>query len=443
MNTQPQDPTTLSDRLLLLGRLAVFAWLFFLSIEALGSGMKASFKHAVEAYLAAHGASFTELVSFVVGVIGTSLVQSSSTVTSMAVVLTQEGILPLLIAVGIVHGANLGTSVTSSIVAFFSEMPPLTGNPLVDLRTLLFTPRQASFRRAVSTAVVHGLFNALLVTSILLVLELPFGIIRNAASASASAVAGSLAGIGWIEQLLAYTSPKTYTAPLVDAVLGTGLPGWALVILSFGLLFASLRGFAGTMTAALTQGETDPNPRALGEKLLGRRPLDTFLRGLFLTILVQSSSATTSMVVPLAALGFFSLRQVFPFIMGANIGTTTTALIVAATALGQPGFQEGMTIALCHFYLNVLAVLLVVVVPGLQHSVLGSAEWLAHAAERAPVALLAYLGALAVVMPLVVLLLPTQLASVALGAMVVFVLVAPHLSRVRPGGDFDGLATEA
>jgi sodium-dependent phosphate cotransporter len=435
-------PLTVSQKLKLFARLAAFAYLFFLSIEALGAGMKASFKHAVEAYLAANGASFTELVSFVVGVLGTSLVQSSSTVTSMAVVLTQEGILPLIIAIGVVHGANLGTSVTSSIVAFFSSLPPLGGSLVDNVRTLLFTPRDLGFRRAVSTAVAHGLFNAIMVTGILLTLELPFGAVRAISEATAEGVAHTLSGVGWIESALEVTSPKTYTAPLVSAVLGLGVPGWAMVIVSFGLLFASLRGFATTMKDALTQGESNPDPRALGEKLLGQHPVDTFVRGLLLTILVQSSSATTSMVVPLAALGFFSLRQVFPFILGANIGTTTTALIVAATALGQPGFAAGMTIALCHFYLNVLAVLLVVLLPGLQTSILGATDWLGRASERRPVALLGYLAGLAFVMPLAVFLLPTTLAAAALGAMLVFMLVAPHLSA-RAESSFDGLPSEA
>jgi sodium-dependent phosphate cotransporter len=428
------------------GRMALYAYLFFLSITMLGSGMKSAFKGPVDAFLNEHGSSFTELVSFVVGVLGTSLVQSSSTVTSMAVVLAQEDILPLIIAIGIVHGANLGTSVTSSLVAFASEIKPLTGRPFHDLKALLFEPRLPGFHRAVSTAVVHGLFNALMVTGILLALEIPFGLVHRMAEASAHSVARLAQSGDWLLQVLHWVSPKTYTKPVVHwitelgAMVGLGdlLVNVGLVVGSFALLFASLKGFSTTVKAWLLDGndasEDDLDGlRAMGERLLGRTPADTFVRGLLLTIMVQSSSATTSMVVPLAALGLFSLRKVFPFIMGANIGTTTTALIAAAQSFGEPGFAEGMTIALCHFYLNCLAVVLVVVIPGLQTSVLGATQWLADQSERAPIALLGYLGALTIGMPAVVYFLPTVAAGVVLGAIVVVMLVGPHLYLRRVG----------
>jgi hypothetical protein len=204
------------------------------------------------------------------------------------------------------------------------------------------------------------------------------------------------------------------------------------------LLFLSLRGFSRTVKGWLMEGQqVGPDDlaglRAMGQKLLGSSPLDTFLRGLFLTILVQSSSATTSMVVPLAALGLFSIRQVFPFVMGANIGTTTTALIAAAQSFGQDGFAEGMTIALCHFYLNVLAVLVVVTVPGLQRSILGATQWLADRSEESPAWLLGYLLALTVAMPAVVYFLPTVAAAVVLGMVVVIMVVGPHVYLRRVG----------
>jgi len=429
-----------------LAKLGLFAYLFFLSITMLGSGMKAAFKGPVDAFLKEHGDSFTELVSFVVGVLGTSLVQSSSTVTSMAVVLAQEEILPLLIAIGIVHGANLGTSVTSSLVAFASEIKPLTGNPVRDLKALLFEPRLPGFHRAVSTAVVHGLFNAILVTGILLALEIPFGIVHRLAEASANTVAQLAQSGGVLLEVLDWVSPKTYTKPVVGWVKDAGhavgltdlLVSTVLVVGSFVLLFLSLRGFSRTVKAWLMEGsdadEADREGlRVMGERLLGRNPFDTFVRGLILTIMVQSSSATTSMVVPLAALGLFSLRKVFPFVMGANIGTTTTALIAAAQSFGEPGFAEGMTIALCHFYLNTLAVVIAVIVPGVYTSVLGATQMLADAAERAPIALVGYLAALTLLMPAIVYLLPTAAAATVMGVGVIAMLVGPHFYLRRVG----------
>ena len=423
--------------------LALCAYLFFLSIEMMSGGMKASFKSGLETYLHAHAAEFTELVSFVIGVLATSLVQSSSTVTALAVKLTEDGTVPLLIAVGIVHGANLGTSVTSSLVAFAAETRPLSGRPIRDIRMLLFARRMPGFHRAVSTAVVHGLFNAILVTGILLLLELPFGVVRNVARSTATAIGTIAASGSGVIAFLKCLSPKTYTAPIVKGLLGLGAPGWLLVIGSFLLLFASLKGFSGQMKKVLVEGEDAADVEALGRKLLGRSPLDTFARGLILTIMVQSSSATTSMVVPLAALGFFSLRQVFPFIMGANIGTTTTALLAAASGLGSPGFEDGMTIALSHFYLNCLAVLLVVTVPGLRGSVLGATRALADAAVRVPAVLLGYLLVLSVALPLLVYFCPPWLATAILTAVVLLMLIGPHiyLRGVKPGNGIEADAS--
>jgi len=438
----PQNTSQASVGISIL-KLLPWAYVFFLSIAFMGAGMKASFKAPLKAYLHDHAADFTELVSFVIGVIGTSLVQSSSTVTSMAVVLTQEEIVPLIIAIGIVHGANLGTSVTSSLVAFAAETRQFTGNIFKDAWALLFARRNPGFRRAVGTAVVHGLFNAVLVTGILLAFELPFGLIHNLSEWTAGSIGGALAGGGNMMEVLTWVSPGTYTKPVAKAMMHAGAPGWVMVVLGFVALFVALKGFSATMRTALNLDNDDPTDdidvEAIGVKLLGSHPLDTFMRGLILTILVQSSSATTSMVVPLAAMGFFSLRQIFPFILGANIGTTTTALLAASTAVGQPGFEAGLTIALSHFYLNSFAVLLVVVVPGLQDSVLACTEWLSDAAVKVPAVLLGYLVAMSVALPVLVFFSPDIVSRVVLGSIVAVMLIAPHVYSRRKAGELTTL----
>ena len=408
-------------------KLAALAYVFFLSIEALGAGMKASFKDALKTYLHDNAESFTELMSFVTGILGTSLVQSSSTVTSMAVVLTQDGTVPLLIAVGIVHGANLGTSVTSSIVAFFSNIPALPKDPFAAIRALLFAPRGPEFERAVSTGVVHGLFNAVLVTLLLLAVELPFGAIHKLSEVSASAIGTSLQGSAAIMDVMAWVSPKTWTKPVIGLLLDAGLPGALVVLIGFVLMFIALRGFSRTMKGVILRGGDHSTLEAIGDRLLGRTALDTFIRGLLLTILVQSSSATTSMVVPLAALGLFNLRRILPFILGANIGTTTTALIAAASDVGGTGFEAGLTIALSHFYLNTAAVILVVAVPPLKESVLGVTHWLAKASAQSPIALIGYLATMAVIVPVVVFTLPNAVAIALLAAILAALILIPHI----------------
>lgn len=78
----------------------------------------------------------------------------------------------------------------------------------------------------------------------------------------------------------------------------------------------------------------DALQKAAGDKL--RDILDRFttnpfmgvLVGIIVTILIQSSSGTTVIVVGLVSAGFMTLRQAIGVIMGANIGTTVTAFII-------------------------------------------------------------------------------------------------------------------
>ena len=75
--------------------------------------------------------------------------------------------------------------------------------------------------------------------------------------------------------------------------------------------------------------------------------------GTLLTISVQSSSITTSTIVPLAGAGVLSLRQIFPFTLGANIGTTVTAMMAALTLNSY-----ALVAAFSHLLFNISGILL-------------------------------------------------------------------------------------
>jgi solute carrier family 34 (sodium-dependent phosphate cotransporter) len=75
------------------------------------------------------------------------------------------------------------------------------------------------------------------------------------------------------------------------------------------------------------------------------------LIGVLVTVAVQSSTITTSILVPLVAAGLLTARSAYPITLGANVGTTVTALI-ASLAVTQPA---GLTIALVHTLFNVTA----------------------------------------------------------------------------------------
>ena len=63
--------------------------------------------------------------------------------------------------------------------------------------------------------------------------------------------------------------------------------------------------------------------------IVAKRSWSTVLVGMFTTMLIQSSSATSVMAVGFVNAGLMTLRQAIGIVMGANIGTTITAQIVS------------------------------------------------------------------------------------------------------------------
>jgi len=98
-------------------------------------------------------------------------------------------------------------------------------------------------------------------------------------------------------------------------------------------------------------------------------------------MLVQSSTTTTSLAVPFAATGKFSLRQIFYFVVGANIGTTLTALIAAFGFTGIEA-RAALGAALVHLFYNLLAAALILLVPWLRRLPPEGADILARLATE-------------------------------------------------------------
>merc|ERR1711953_273881 len=78
------------------------------------------------------------------------------------------------------------------------------------------------------------------------------------------------------------------------------------------------------------------------------------LIGLGITILVQSSSVVTSALTPLCAIGVLPLMKMLPLTLGANIGTTCTAMIASLVSLKFGAVQ----IALVHLWFNITGILI-------------------------------------------------------------------------------------
>eukprot|EP00408_Alexandrium_pacificum_P033260 CAMPEP_0171286990 /NCGR_PEP_ID=MMETSP0790-20130122/69312_1 /TAXON_ID=2925 /ORGANISM="Alexandrium catenella, Strain OF101" /LENGTH=379 /DNA_ID=CAMNT_0011756481 /DNA_START=276 /DNA_END=1415 /DNA_ORIENTATION=- len=78
------------------------------------------------------------------------------------------------------------------------------------------------------------------------------------------------------------------------------------------------------------------------------------LIGVAITIVVQSSSVITSALTPFCGLGLLTLEKMLPLTLGANIGTTVTALIAALTKMSH----NTIHIALCHLFFNIIGILI-------------------------------------------------------------------------------------
>lgn len=150
-----------------------------------------------------------------------------------------------------------------------------------------------------------------------------------------------------------------------------------MIVIGIALIFLAIH-YIGKLLKKLMVGRA----KKIMHAAIGKGPVSGIASGTVVTTLVQSSSTTTSLMVPLAGSGTFTLREIYPFMLGANIGTTITALL-ASTAVTGPLAVYALEIAVVHMLFNLLAVVLIFGVPLLRHLPLAGAEWLARlAAER-------------------------------------------------------------
>lgn len=313
-------------------------------------------------------------VALLLGILATALVQSSSTVTSVIVGLVAGG-LPMAMAVPMIMGANLGTTITNTIVS------------LGHIRD------RAEFRRAFAAATVHDFFN-LMAVFIFLPLELMFGLLQHCAEAISHLLVGSadmsMKGVDFMKPL---TAPAMQLIDGAVAFLPGKGPALATIVIGILLILGSVT-YLGKVLQKVLVGRA----KALLHKALGRGPLTGIASGTLVTIMVQSSSTTTSLMIPLAGGGVFTTRQLYPFTLGANIGTTITALL-AATAIGGSGAELALTIALVHVLFNLFAVALIYGVPFLRELPLKAAEWLARVSSENKMLALGYVGGLFFALP--------------------------------------------
>jgi sodium-dependent phosphate cotransporter len=347
-------------------------YLFLVGVSSLEAGIKIMGEDTQEALFSA---VTNPIAGLCVGVLGTVLVQSSSASTSVIVGLVASGALTVDSAVPMIMGANIGTTVTNTLVA------------LTNVR------QSGEFRRAFAAATVHDFFN-LLAVALLLPLELATGVISGIAEWISERLVGS-AGTTWKSPVKEWV--KTPVGWIEDLWSDIGLSGNTLgtvmVITGLVVILLSLTFITRNMKDLIA----DRVERSLNT-VLGRGGGSVAMGvGLIITMLVQSSSITTSILIPLAAAGVVTLRNIYPVTLGANVGTTITALL-AALAASTPG---ALTVALTHTTFNVLGILLLYVIPLARDVPIHAAEALANLAVKRTAWALAYVGGVFIVAPLV------------------------------------------
>ncbi|XP_020847990.1 sodium-dependent phosphate transport protein 2B-like [Phascolarctos cinereus] len=358
------------------------------------------------------------VAGLVIGVLVTVMVQSSSTSSSIIVSMVSSSLLTVKAAIPIIMGANIGTSVTNTVVA------------------LMQAGDRDEFRRAFAGATVHDFFNWLSVLVLLplevitnylyhltnvivksfniksgddapellkvitdpltkLIIQLDKKVINEIATGDEAAKNKSLIKI-WCETFKDVTlsnvtvpSPENCTSPslcwtdgnmtwtlmnttyekniakckhafvdvsLSDLSIGLILLAISLVVLCTCLILIVkvLNSVLKGQVAAVIKKTINTDFPFPFAWLTGYLAI---LVGAGITFLVQSSSVFTSAITPLVGIGVISLERAYPLTLGSNIGTTTTAILAALASPGNT-LQSSLQISLCHFFFNISGILL-------------------------------------------------------------------------------------
>ncbi len=356
----------------ILGVIAAL-YLFLVGIN----GMSSAIKHmGAEVADSIFKTTSNPIIALFIGIFSTVLFQSSSTTTSLIVGMVSSGALSLAGAIPMVMGANIGTTVTNTIVS------------------LGHINRGNEFRRAFAASTVHDFFNVLSVI-ILFPLELAFHGIQRTSEWFAILLFGKIHNIDVLQSKspikIAVKSGARFVEGftfnndifyLVVSVLITFLMLYVLVKLLRSLVLEKIEAFF--------------------DQYIFKTILRAVGFGVLITIMVQSSSITTSLVVPLAGAGVLTLRQIFPFTLGANIGTTITALMASLT-----GTVSALIAAISHLLFNIVGILIIYGLPFLREIPIYCAENIAEKAVENKLIPVLYLVSIFVIVPLLIILAST------------------------------------
>ncbi len=291
------------------------------------------------------------------GVLATVLVQSSSVTTSTIVGLVGSGALSVEAAVPLVMGANIGTTVTNTLASLGSA------------------GRHEEFRRAFAGATMHDFFNLICVL-VFLPLQLATGFLSAAAGQIADLLGGNVQGgksDSPIKRLV--KEPPSQIESLFGRFIDSEqLMGVLLLIVGLLFIFLALVLLTRNMRR-LISGRIEAS---MNRVVAGGGGAVGIATGTVVTVGVQSSSITTSILVPMVGSGVLTLRNAFPITLGANLGTTVTALLASLAV----DLRAGLVIALTHTLFNLFGIALVYPIRAVREVPVRAAEILADSAVR-------------------------------------------------------------
>lgn len=298
-------------------------------------------------------------IGLLIGILATAAIQSSTAVTALTVTAVGTGGISVSVAVPIILGANIGTTITASIVSFS------------------YLGDRTSFRRAFTSASMHTWFNTLFAL-VAFLLELTIRPLSRFADVVSETVVGddpSDTGRGLFQLY----------SPLIDALGIDGLLGSLFdrrlaavlaILLGTLLVLAAIR-IINAQLSVLTAATT----RTLLERSSGASDALGVTSGTLVTMAVNASSVTVSSLLPFAVARTLTRREVLSVTLGANVGTTLMSLLAALAVPGPLGVLA-VQAALVHVIFNVAGTMLVLIFPPLRDRIIALAEFSGRLAAR-------------------------------------------------------------
>ena len=362
--------------------LACLLYIFLFSIALFGAAFKLVGKEFSKQLIAT---TTNPVVGLMIGLLATSLIQSSSSSTSIVVGMVSGGALTVSGAIPIIMGANMGTTVTNTLVAMTSMS------------------RRTEFQRAFAGATMHDFFN-LMAIAILFPLEQATHFLEKSATWLSFQMVGA-EGTKFPNPIKGATKPVVHEVQdlLTDNLaLGKGLATVIMIVVALAGIFFALTFLTKVLKRLVLAKAENSFTRGIASG-----GITAMAMGMVITVAVQSSSITTSLMVPLIGAGILPIQTAFAATLGANIGTTITALLASLT-----GTPQAVTVALVHLLFNISGILIIYPIKSIRNIPIRLAQGLAFkTAEKKYYAFLYMIGVF-FIMPLIFVLIDKAIRAV-------------------------------